>query len=238
VGNYQQYWKEPDDQHRLKQALCDHKVDVLTLVAIVRSGPDAGITEFAKFALQHNPDIRITLQASWLQYDDPQVHVSKNVNWDAPTGDELRMKHEGYFKNTAEQTRALNSQLGKNVLFLVPVGQATIALREKIRAGQVPGIAKQAELFSDDLGHAREPLKLLAVYCHFAVIYRRSPVGLPVPTLLKAAKNPAWDENLNRLLQELAWDAVVGEPLSGVKTTHPIPTNLKRGTSKVQNQSR
>jgi hypothetical protein len=38
-----------------------------------------------------------------------------------------------------------------------------------------------------------------------------------MPTLLKQAKNPAWDENLNRLLQELAWDAVLKEPLSGVK---------------------
>ena len=217
VGNYQQYWKEADDKHKLKQALRDGKVDVLTLVGILRIGSDPGIEEFAKFALKHNPDIRITLQASWLQYDDPKVRTTANVDWNAATGQKLRKDHAEYFKTSADQVRALNKQLGKDVLFLVPVGEATIALREKIIAGQAPGIKKQADLFNDDLGHAREPLKLLAVYCHFAVIYRRSPVGLPMPALLKKANNPDWDEKLNRLLQELAWDTVTKEPLSGVK---------------------
>jgi acetyl esterase len=216
VGNYQQYWKDPDEKHKLKQVLRDGKVDVLTLVGIVRNGADPGIEEFTKFALKHNPDIRITLQASWLQYDDPKLRVSEIVDWDAATGEKLRKNHAEYFKTTADQVRAVNKQLGKDVLFLVPVGEATIALREKIMAGRVPGLKKQADLFSDDLGHAREPLKVLVAYCHFAVIYRRSPVGLPMPTLLKNGKNPAWDENLNRLLQELAWEAVIKEPLSGV----------------------
>jgi hypothetical protein len=51
-------------------------------------------------------------------------------------------------------------------------------------------------------------------YCHYAVIYRKSPVGLPVP---KALKVPGDADALNRLLQELAWDAVTHHPLSGVK---------------------
>ena len=58
---------------------------------------------------------------------------------------------------------------------------------------------------------------MLTAYCHFAVIYKRSPVGLPMPAVLKNAKNPNWDEKLNTLLQELAWEAVTAHPLSGVK---------------------
>ena len=58
-------------------------------------------------------------------------------------------------------------------------------------------------------------VQALSSYCHFAVIYQRSPVGLPLPTAL--AKNPAWDEKLNHLLQELAWDAVTKHAMSGVK---------------------
>jgi hypothetical protein len=81
-------------------------------------------------------------------------------------------------------------------------------------AGQAPGIAKQSELFTDVLGHVNEPIKVLNAYCHFAVIYHRNPTGLPVPTVL-AARPEA--EKLNRLLQELAWNAVVNHPLSGVK---------------------
>ena len=72
-------------------------------------------------------------------------------------------------------------------------------------------------LFTDAVGHAKPPLQALVGYCHFAVVYRRSPVGLPLPAVLVRANNPNWNDTLNRLLQELAWDAVVGHPLSGVK---------------------
>jgi len=51
------------------------------------------------------------------------------------------------------------------------------------------------------------------------VIHRRSPAGLPLPAVLAKANNPNWDDKLNRLLQELAWDAVTHHPLSGV-TAH------------------
>ena len=68
----------------------------------------------------------------------------------------------------------------------------------------------QGNLFVDAVGHANRPLCVLVAYCHYAVIYRRSPVGLPVPSILAN-----WEGQLqlsvkmNRLLQELAWEAVV-----------------------------
>jgi hypothetical protein len=218
TGNYLQYWKEPDDKHKLKQALRDGKVDVLTLIAMDHRRPDKGIDEFTKFALEHNPNIRITVQAAWLNYDEvPAKGSPASVDRDARTIEELRKNHADYFKIVADHVRAVNKQHGKQVLFLVPVGQATLALREKIAANQAPGLKKQADLFRDTIGHAREPLQMLTVYCHFAVIYRRSPVGLPLPNLLKQAKNPDWDEKMDRMLQELAWETVIQEPLSGVK---------------------
>jgi len=110
--------------------------------------------------------------------------------------------------------RGINEGLGKQVIFTVPVGQAAVALREKIVAGQAPGLKKQWDLFGDPWGHAKPPLQVLSTYCHFAVIYRRSPVGLPLPAALK--KNPEWNDQLNRLLEELAWDAVIHHPMSGV----------------------
>jgi hypothetical protein len=102
------------------------------------------------------------------------------------------------------------------------MGQAVIALREKIIAGQAPGLKTQEELFTDPLGHPTTPLKVLIAYCHFAVIYHRTPVGLPVPDALAQAKKPEWDEKLNRLLQEVAWDAVTHHPLSGVASEQAV----------------
>jgi hypothetical protein len=75
----------------------------------------------------------------------------------------------------------------------------------------------QEDLFTDALGHGKPALQALVSYCNYAVIYRRSPVGLPVPNVLKQAKLGDQEEKLNRLLQELAWEAVTQHPLSGVR---------------------
>ena len=61
------------------------------------------------------------------------------------------------------------------------------------------------------------PLEVLATYCNYAVIYRSNPLGLPVPAVLADGRDPDGAYKLNRLLQELAWDAVIHHPLSGVK---------------------
>ena len=60
---------------------------------------------------------------------------------------------------------------------------------------------------------------VLTAYCHFAVIYGQNPVGLPVPEALKAANLGDNLEKANRILQEIAWEAVTAEPMSGMKAT-------------------
>jgi hypothetical protein len=139
------------------------------------------------------------------------------VDFDAASLAELRKMHAPYFKAFDDYVVALNKKLGKQVVFVVPSGQAVLALREKIVAGEAPGLVKQSDLFSDKLGHPRQPLQALAAYCQFAVIYRTNPAGLPMPDILAEARKPEWDSKLNRLLQELAWDAVTHHPLSGVR---------------------
>ncbi|MEZ5434550.1 MAG: hypothetical protein R3F31_25970 [Verrucomicrobiales bacterium] len=59
---------------------------------------------------------------------------------------------------------------------------------------------------------------MLSSYCHFAVIYRRSPVGLPRPSAFKSLTHmsQADQEKLNHLLQELAWEAVSTHPMTGL----------------------
>ncbi len=209
-----QHWSKADNANKAKEALRDGKVDVLTLSPIHL--PDAGIESFVKLAVAHNPKVRITVQEFWLPFDIYDTTFSKRpkeVDHNAPTVAELRELHAPYFKSMDEHVRELNKKVGKQAVFVVPVGQAVIALREKILAGEAPGLKKQADLFTDSIGHARAPLQALAAYCQFAVIYRRSPVGLPAPAVLGKASNP----ELNRLLQELAWDAVTHHPLSGVQ---------------------
>ena len=211
-----QHWGKEDAKNSAKEALKTGKIDVLTLSPI--HFPDAGIENFAKFALEYNKDIRIVVQPVWLRWDiyEPTTPAPKTVDHNAITGAELRQRHAVYFKEMDDHIRALNKKLGKTVIFEVPAGQALIALREKIIEGKAPGLKNQSDLFTDALGHGTAPLETLVGYCNYAVIYRRSPVGLAVPNVLKRAKLGENEEKLNRLLQELAWDAVVQHPLSGV----------------------
>ena len=62
------------------------------------------------------------------------------------------------------------------------------------------------------------PLQLLSSYCHFAVIYRKSPVGLSLPLAFRALKDMSDDDKakLNTLLQQIAWDTVSAHPMSGI----------------------
>jgi uncharacterized membrane protein len=241
-----QHWDLPEDKNPAKKALRNDKLDVLTLSGMY--APDDGVEKFVRLGLEHSPTFRATLQEFWLPNDcfDPtlsrQMRSEKNDH-NAFSGAELRRQHAPYFRGMDELVRGINEKVGRPVVFVVPSGQAVIRLREKIIAGQVPDFKSQADLFYDDAGHPFEPIQVLAAYCHFAVIYRRSPVGLPVPYLLKGTGNPKYDKEgqgfsswwyarhpdpktsgtvtpedvrLNRLLQELAWDTVIHHPLSGV----------------------
>ncbi len=195
------------------------KVDVLTLSPI--SMPDEGIGNFVKLALEHNPDVRVTVQEFWLPNDEYvpvyPLQTFKQIDHNATDLSKLREAQAKYDHDVEAFVHNINTQLGKPVISIVPVGQAMLALREKIVAGQAHGITAQAQLFTDCWGHPSALTEVLASYCHYAVIYRRSPVGLPMPTLLSSANNPQWDDETNRLLQKLAWDAVTHNPYSGVK---------------------
>jgi hypothetical protein len=214
-----QHWDAVGDKQKIKPALTEGKTDVLTLSPIFL--PDQGIEHFVKLGLEHNPDLRITVQEFWMTYDDQALWYTKGkgatVDRDSKTVAQLHEIHDTYFKAMDDHVRELNTRYAKNgrtAVFVVPVGQAVVALREKIIKGEAPGLAKQSDLFTDPIGHPKEHVKVLATYCHYAVIYGRSPIGLPMPAAL--AKVPE-AEKLNPLLQQLAWDAVTQHPLSGVK---------------------
>lgn len=158
------------------------------------------------------------VQPIWLRWDiyEPTTKRPEKVDHNAITGEELRKRHAEHFQKMDAHIRELNKKYGKTVLYIAPAPQALIALREKIIAGAAPGLKVQEDLFSDELGHGKPPLMALVGYVNYATIYRRCPIGLPVPEILKQAKLGDQEETLNHLLRELAWDAVCEHALSGV----------------------
>jgi hypothetical protein len=195
-----------------REALKSGKVDDFTMAPIYL--PDDGIEKFVELGLKSNPKMRFFVQENWLpwdHYDTAFKAPKEKVDHNAPTSESLRKMHAPYFKAIDEHVAELNKKYETKAVRVAPVGQAIIKLREKIIAGEAPGLKDQNDLFSDAIGHAKAPLQALVAYCYYASIYERSPVGLPAPAVLGKA-----DEKLNRLLQEIAWEAVTSHPLSGV----------------------
>ena len=204
----------------MKQVLKAGKADVLTLSPIWL--PDDAIEQFVKLGIEHNPALRITVQEYWMPNDEYEpvypLQTKKKVDHNATDLAKLREATQRYAKDIEDHVKGINQRLGKEAVLIVPVGMAAVTLREKIMNGEAPGLKQQSELFRDNWGHALVPLQLLSSYCHFAVIYRKSPVGLPLPLSFRTLKDISDDDKtkLNTLLQQIAWDTVSAHPMSGI----------------------
>jgi hypothetical protein len=212
-----QHWNLPEEKNKAKQALTKGDVDVFVMSPI--QFPDEGIDNFVKLGLEHNPNMRFVVQVSWAAWDADMQHFPQGRTQTVDrnkTAEQLKKIHEDNIKAAEAQADEINKKAGKKVLYLVPSAQASIALRTKIYNKEMPGVTSQGELFRDTISHPAPPLEALNTYLHFAVIYGQSPVGLPMPGLLKNAKKEAWDDKGNRALQEIAWETVTSYPYSGV----------------------
>lgn len=206
--------KHPDVKNQVKLHLTAGDIDVLTLSPHMRLVPDKAIDDFTELAVAHHPNIRILVQESWVIFDSlkPPVAVKKNEERDQRTIEQVRPPLQDFKAGLDKQAKEINARLGKQVIFVIPVGDALLSLREKVLKGEVPGIARQSELFADAAGHVKAPVQQLEAYCYFAAIYHRSPVGLA------CFENPGDEQShkLNLILQQTAWDTVTADPMSGV----------------------
>jgi len=211
-----QHWNLPDAKNQAKKALKTGEVDVFIMSPI--SFPDQGIENVVKLGLEHNPHMRFVVQLSWgggdIDNQDFPKGAFAKVNVEK-TPEQLKKLYERNIKAGEAQADEINKKYGKGkkILALVPSAQAMLKLRTKIANKEWPGLSKQGELFVDAV-HPSAPMKTLNTYMHFAVLYGQSPVGLPMPGMLKKAKREAWDDKFNRSLQELAWETVTTYPYS------------------------
>lgn len=218
----QQFWDQAEAQSQAKQALKAGNVDVFVMSPM--DMPDKGVEEFVKLGVLNNPQMRFFVQNNWAGFNNDGQKARQSMGmmgrlkkWDESTEEDLKTLNTECEKAFEAQVKQINEQIGREALFIIPTSQANHVLRAKIVRKEFPGLDKQSDLFLDQIGHPKPPLVALNAYLHFATIYGRSPVGLPIPSILKRANNPAWDDAFNKALQELAWETVINYPLSGVK---------------------
>lgn len=230
-----QHWNQgdgDDSRNLAKVALRAGGVDVFTMSPNALM-PEEGIDLFGDFMIETNPEGRILVQNSWSAWDGhgmtasvggtgaPDFANSDRDGTDVETIEGWIRSLEadgGYLERMRTQLAGINDRAGRDMAFVVPSAGALYRLRQEVARGNVPGIERQSQLFVDSMGHAGTPVVNLVSYVWFATMYRRSPVGLRA---LVDANDPT-SAAREALLQRIAWNTVLSEPMSGV-TGDPIP---------------
>lgn len=225
-----QHWNqgEGDDSKNIaKVALRKGGVDVFTMSPNARM-PEEGIDLFGDLVIKTNPNARILVQNSWSAWDGngttPSVGGTSNVTFstddhnkaDIATVDKWLASFDdkgGYMERMRTQLAGIDKRAGHRMTYVVPSALAVYTLRKEILKGTVPGIKLQSDIFRDGMGHPKTPLANLVTYAWFAAMYRESPIGLK--SLIDSSDPTSAPRE--RMLQQIAWNAVIAEPMSGVK---------------------
>ncbi len=161
---------------------------------------------WARSAKAKNPSIRVYFYETWHPLDDPE-------GWLTRLDRDLELYWEGEVLR-----RALNYKDTPGPIYMIPAGQVMAAFVREVEArGGIGPIKTRHDLFSDDI-HFNDLGAYLVALTHYAVLYQKSPVGLP-HALMRADGTPATDPGPEAaaLMQETVWQVVTGYRRTGVQ---------------------
>lgn len=149
------------------------------------------------------------------------------------TGSDNTNETADYFAQlvtTLRQQTAAMVPLADRV-FMVPVGHALHALHRRLQERPIAGYAgtDAFSLYTDGI-HLDNVGSYLVACTYFAVLYRESPVGLPVPIAYGDIAAP-----LREAIQQIVWDVVRHEPLAGVVPHAAAPPSATRTAPAINN---
>lgn len=184
----------------------DYSVVVLTEMVELRDAirwHDTGhyLAEWARRARAADPDVRVYLYETWHRLDDPEGWATR-----------IAKDRTALWENRV--LRPAVAEVG--AIHVIPGGQVMAALVADAEAGRLPGIAGRKDFFADDI-HLTDLGAYAIALVHYAVIYGRSPEGLPhqaprADGVMAGAPSPA----AALAMQKVVWRIVSGYPLAGV----------------------
>ncbi|WP_103332145.1 hypothetical protein [Pseudotabrizicola formosa] len=162
---------------------------------------------WARRARAARPDVRLYLYETWHPTDDPEGWLQR-IDRDSAR----------YWQGAL--LAGAMAQPGVGEIYVIPGGPVMAAVVRAIEAGEVPGLGSRDDLFARDAGGAVDKIHLnpvgayLMALTHYAVIYQRSPEGLP-PGQTEADGMPL-PEQTALVLQRIVWATVLRYGLTGV----------------------
>ena len=168
-------------------------------------------SHWADLARQANPDTRVYLYETWHHLDDPQGWLNR-LDTDLSTQWEDQILLPDLPRAKTRPAR------------LIPAGQVMARFaRALAETGGVGDLTGPEDLFARnddgtlDTIHLNDKGAYLVALTHYAVLYHRSPVGLP-RQLTRADGSPAEAPTAQaaELMQKVVWDVVTSLPKTGV----------------------
>lgn len=153
-----------------------------------------------------NPAIKTYFYETWHELDDPEGWLER-----------LDRDLEKYWEGEILR-RALNYDDDPQPIYMIPGGQVMARFVREIESrGGVGELKTRQDLFSDNI-HFNDIGAYLVTLTHYAVLYQKSPVGLP-HELRKADGSPATapSSEVARLMQEIVWEVVTSYDKTGVR---------------------
>lgn len=159
-----------------------------------------------------NPEIRTFLYESWHSLDDPKGWLER-----------LDADPARYWEGVLI-AQAMAADPAAKPIYVIPAGRVMAALVRKIEAsGGIDGVTSREDLFGRNPDGTLDPIHVndlgtyLVALTHYAVLYQRSPEGLP-RQLDRADGTPATapGAGLASLMQSTVWDVVSSLPVTGI----------------------
>ena len=171
------------------------------------------------FGLKFNPNMKFYLSDAWPQLDQldtlPTLPDELTPELFVRLGKEKNEIYGGLIAG-------LRKTYGEKV-FIMPTSDAMVLAVRYFHEKKLPGVeavhkligGKDRSLWRDRLGHLGPGLGQLEGYVFYATLYRKSPELIKKDISFSGVSDfPSRD--LDRTFREIAWKAVVNNPLSGV----------------------
>ncbi len=177
-------------------------------------------TCWIEFCLQYHPKMKFYLSDAW-----PQLfQLGKTPESEKFFTDEVFDQMNG--EKLAQYGTLLEAIRERTIedVYILPTSNAMTIAAKRFLRGELPGIegvhravgGKERSLWRDVLGHLGPGFDRLEGYVFYATLYGKSPVLIEGEVPFKGGGDfPSGD--LDRIFREIAWEAVIQHPLSGIK---------------------
>ena len=175
------------------------------------------------FCLKYNPHMKFYLSDAWPQlYQLDEVPKSESFFTEAIFERMGKERTAGYMG----LVNTLRASYPEKV-FIMPTSDAMVLAAKHYLRGELPGVEginriigrKERSLWRDKLGHLGPGFERLEGYVFYATVYRRSPELIEREIDFRD-KSDFPSQDLDLIFRKIAWQAVAGNALSGVRDTN------------------